>query len=84
MKNKSESGTFVEVQNGAKDSATDRTAYICSSRSLEERAREAASARSFSSSPVLLMVPARTREVTIARLRRSNSSGVAPTSPAIE
>jgi hypothetical protein len=65
-------------------SATDRTAYSCSARSFEDRASEPAKARSLASSPVLLIVPARTREVTIPRERRSNSSGVAPTSPEIE
>ncbi|CAB4541992.1 unannotated protein [freshwater metagenome] len=78
---KGDSGTFVEEQNGSRASATERTAYSCSSKSFEERASEAASARSFSSSPVLEIVPASTRDVTMPRDRRSNSSGVAPTSP---
>ena len=82
-KTNGESGTFVEEQNGSIASATDRTAYSCSARSLEERARDAANARSFASSPVLLIVPARTRDVTIPRERRSKSSGVAPTKPEI-
>ena len=78
---KGDSGTFVDEQKGSSASATDRTAYSCSSRSLEDRAREAASAKSFASSPVFGIVPAKTREVTIPRERRSKSSGVAPTSP---
>ena len=80
---KGDSGTLVDVQNGSSASATERTAYSCSSRSLEDLARDAASAKSFSSLPVLLIVPARTREVTIPRDRRSRSSGVAPTKPSI-
>ena len=40
------SGTFVEEQYGASDSATDRTAYSCSSRSFAERASEPARPRS--------------------------------------
>ena len=79
---KGDSGTLVDVQNGSRASATERTAYSCSSRSLEDRARDAASAKSFSSSPVLLIVPAKTREVTMPRERRRSSSGVAPTKPA--
>ena len=62
-------------------SATDRTAYSCSARSFEDRAREPAKAKSFASSPVLLIVPANTRDVTIPRDKRSKSSGVAPTNP---
>ena len=76
-----DSGTFVDVQNGSSASATERTAYSCSSRSFDERARDAASAKSFSSSPVFGIVPANTRDVTIPRERRSKSSGVAPTRP---
>ena len=38
------SGTFVEEQYGASDSATERTAYSCSSRSFDERASWPASA----------------------------------------
>ena len=78
---KGDSGTLVDVQNSSSASATDLTAYSCSSKSFDDRAREAASAKSFSSSPVLLIVPARTREVTMPRERRSRSSGVAPTKP---
>ena len=73
------SGTFIEVQKGSIASATDRTAYSCSAKSFEERAREAAKAKSFESSPVLLIVPANTREVNIPRDKRRSSSGVAPT-----
>ena len=80
---KGDSGTFVEEQNGSIASATDRTAYSCSARSLDERASEPAKARSFASSPVLLIVPAKTRDVTMPRERRSSSSGVAPTKPEI-
>ena len=83
-KTNGDSGTFVDEQNGSMASATDRTAYSCSARSFDERARDAANAKSFASSPVLLMVPARTREVIIPRDKRSNSSGVAPTNPEIE
>ena len=75
------SGTFIDEQCGASASATERTAYSCSSRSLLERASDAASARSWSSSPVRRMVPASTREVTRPFSRRTSSSGVAPTSP---
>jgi hypothetical protein len=82
-KTNGDSGTFVEEQKGSMASATDRTAYSCSARSFEDRASEPAKARSLASSPVLLIVPARTREVTIPRERRSNSSGVAPTKPEI-
>ena len=80
-KTKGDSGTFVEEQNGSIASATDRTAYSCSARSFDERASEPARAKSFASSPVLLIVPANTRDVTIPRDKRSNSSGVAPTNP---
>jgi hypothetical protein len=83
-KTNGDSGTFVEEQNGSIASATDRTAYSCSAKSFEDRARDAASAKSFASSPVLLIVPAKTLEVIIPRDRRSNSSGVAPTNPEIE
>src|SRR4051794_29885278 len=41
-----DSGTFIDVQCGASASATERTAYSCSSRSFDERASVAASARS--------------------------------------
>ena len=78
---KGDSGTFVDEQNGSRASATERTAYSCSSKSLDERARDAASAKSFSSFPVLGIVPARTRDVTIPRESLKRSSGVAPTSP---
>ncbi|CAB4551684.1 unannotated protein [freshwater metagenome] len=47
-----DSGTFVEEQKGASESATDLTAYSCSSRSFEDFAREAAKAKSRSSFPV--------------------------------
>ena len=73
---------FVDEQNGSRASATERTAYSCSSRSFDERANDPASAKSRASSPDLLIVPARTREVTIPRFKRSNSSGVAPINPA--
>ena len=76
------SGIFVEEQKGSSASATERTAYSCSSRSLDERASDPANAKSRSSSPDLLIVPARTREVTIPRFNRSKSSGVAPINPA--
>ena len=69
------SGTFIDEQCGSSASATDRTAYSCSSRSLRERARVAARARSRSSSPVRRMVPASTREVTRPRSRRTSISG---------
>jgi hypothetical protein len=76
-----DSGTFIELQCGASASATDRTAYSCSSRSFDERASVAARARSCSSSPVRRMVPASTRECTSPRSRRTSISGVAPNSP---
>ena len=72
----------MDVQKGSIASATERTAYSCSSKSLDERARDAASAKSRSSSPVLLIVPASTREVTILFVKRKSNSGVAPTNPA--
>ena len=75
------SGTFVEEQNGASASATDLTAYSCSSKSLDDFAREAASVKSRSSFPVLRIVPARTLEVTKDLLSLTKSSGVAPISP---
>ena len=75
------SGTFIDEQCGSSASATERTAYSCSSRSLDDRARVAASARSRSSSPVRRMVPASTRDVTRPRSRRTSISGVAPKSP---
>ena len=78
---KGASGTFIDEQCGASASATERTAYSCSSRSFDERASDAASARSCSSSPVRRIVPASTREVTRPFSRRTRSSGVAPTSP---
>ena len=40
------SGTFIDEQCGASASATERTAYSCSSRSFDDRASDAASARS--------------------------------------
>ena len=75
------SGTFIEVQCGASASATERTAYSCSSRSFDDRASEAASCRSWASSPVRRIVPASTREVTSPRSRRTSISGVAPNMP---
>ena len=69
------SGTFIEEQCGSSASATERTAYSCSSRSFEERASVAARAMSRSSSPVRRMVPASTREVTRPRSRRTSISG---------
>ena len=71
----------MEVQKGESASATERTAYSCSSKSFDERAKEPASARSRSSSPVLRIVPARMREVMSDLLSLTKSSGVAPTSP---
>ena len=73
-----DSGTFVDEQNGAKASATERTAYSCSSKSFEDLASDAASPRSFASSPDFRIVPAKIREVTSDLFRRTNSSGVAP------
>ena len=75
------SGTFIDEQCGSSASATERTAYSCSSRSLLDRARVAARARSRSSAPVRRMVPASTREVTRPRSRRTSISGVAPNMP---
>ena len=75
------SGTFIDEQCGRRASATERTAYSCSSRSFEDRASDAASARSCSSSPVRRIVPASTREVTSPFSERASISGVAPTSP---
>ena len=71
----------MDEQNGARASATDLTAYSCSSKSFEDFARDAASAKSLSSSPVFLIVPASTLEVTRDLLNRTNNSGVAPTKP---
>ena len=63
------SGTFVEEQYGASDSATERTAYSCSSRSLEERASwRGERGRRPRRHPYAGIVPARTREVTRAAL----------------
>ena len=76
-----DSGTLIEEQCGRRASATERTAYSCSSRSLLERASEPARARSCSSSPVRRMVPASTREVTRPFSSRTSISGVAPTRP---
>ena len=73
------SGTLVEEANGSSASATERTAYSCSSKSLEDFAREPASAKSRSSSPVRRIVPANTLEVTKDLLNLTSSSGVAPT-----
>ena len=75
------SGTFIDEQCGSSASATERTAYSCSSWSFDDLARVAASARSAPSSPVRRMVPASTREVTRPRSRRTSISGVAPKSP---
>ena len=80
-KTKGDSGTLVDEQNGAKASATDRTAYSCSSKSLEDLASDAARVKSRSSSPLLRIVPARTREVTKDLFRRTSNSGVAPINP---
>src|SRR5450759_2021745 len=55
-----DSGTLIDEQCGSRASATERTAYSCSSRSLEDRASDAARARSCTSSPVRRMVPAST------------------------
>ena len=76
-----DSGTFVDEQNGASASATDLTAYSCSSKSLEDFASDAASAKSLSSFPVFRIVPARTLDVTNDLLNLTKSSGVAPTKP---
>ncbi|MNW59864.1 hypothetical protein D3C74_378150 [compost metagenome] len=81
------SGTFIDEQNGASASATDATAYSCSSRSLDERARCAARSSESSSAsapPERRMVPASTREVTSPFSLRTSSSGVAPTMPSTE
>ena len=78
---KGDSGTLVEEQNGSNASATDVTAYSCSSKSLEDLANEAARAKSLSSLPVFCIVPANTREVTRDLLNLTNSSGVAPINP---
>ena len=78
---KGDSGTLVDEQKGSNASATDLTAYSCSSKSFEDFASEAANARSRSSFPVFLIVPARTLEVTNDLLNLTNSSGVAPTNP---
>ena len=75
------SGTLMDAQCSARADPTERTAYSCSSRSLEERARAPARARSAASSPVMRMVPASTREVTRPWSTRARSSGVAPTMP---
>src|SRR5699024_11397963 len=48
---------------------------------LLDRASEAASARSWVSSPVRRIVPAKTRDVTNPRSRRTSISGVAPKKP---
>lgn len=72
---KGASGTFIDEQCGARASATERTAYSCSSRSFDERAREAASARSLASSPVRRIVPASTREVMSPWSRRTSRLG---------
>jgi len=80
-KTNGDSGTFVDEQKGSSASATDLTAYSCSSKSFEDFASDTASARSRSSFPVFLMVPARTLEVTNDLLNLTNSSGVAPTKP---
>ena len=74
----------MDVQKGSMASATERTAYSCSSKFLDDLASDAARAKSRSSSPVLLMVPAKTREVTMLLVKRRRSSGVAPTKPATE
>jgi len=72
------SGTLVDDAKGSRASATERTAYSCSSRSFEDFAKEPANAKSRSSSPVRRIVPARTLEVTRDLLKRTSSSGVAP------
>ena len=78
---KGDSGTIIEEQCGSSASATERTAYSCSSRSFDERARVAARARSRLSFPVRRIVPASTREVTRPRSRRTSISGVEPKIP---
>lgn len=78
------SGTFMLEQYGSSARATDWTAYSCSSRSLLERASDAASARSCASSPVRRIVPASTREVTSPRSSRTSISGVAPSRPSTQ
>lgn len=80
-KTNGDSGTFVDEQNGARPSATDLTAYSCSSKSFDDFARDAANAKSLSSLPDLRIVPANTLEVTNDLLNLTSSSGVAPTSP---
>ena len=75
------SGTFIDEQCGARASATERTAYSCSSRSLLERASDAGEREVVLVVAVRRMVPASTREVTRPFSRRTSISGVAPTSP---
>src|SRR5215212_10315899 len=77
------SGTFIPEQYGDNARATDETAYSCSSRSLLDCAREAASAKSPIRSPVRRIVPASTREVARPASRRISISGVAPMKPSM-
>jgi hypothetical protein len=60
-----DSGTFVDEQYGAKASATERTAYSCSSKSLDDLASDAASPRSFASSPDFRIGDLAVREYSI-------------------
>ena len=68
---KGSSGTSTVSQCGASASATERTAYSCSSRSLLERASDPACSASRSRSPLRRMVPASTRLVATPRSSRT-------------
>ena len=81
------SGTSSSAHSGRSAAASDSTASACSRRSFsDDSSRRASSARSAGApdsdrTASDQAVPASTRDETVAPLRRTSSSGVAPTSP---
>ena len=74
------SGALSVVQNGSSARTSESTASACSARSLAEPSSAAAS-RSSSAPAPRGAVPARTRADSCRPVRRSSSSGVAPSRP---
>ena len=76
------SGTSSSAHSGRSAAASDSTASACSRRSFsDDSSRRASVGRSAGAPASDQAVPASTRDETVAPLRRTSSSGVAPTSP---
>ena len=72
-------GTSREVQSGSSAAARESTARVCSCRSFVDVMSRPATP--WSAASVAHIVPASTRDSTTSPVRRTSSSGVAPTSP---